>query len=74
MNLDYPANATGLAEHIFLQIAHGEARLLFTTLLFFATRSFTMIARDTSGANQTDGSRFPFLVALAKAGVQGCGY
>jgi hypothetical protein len=33
MNLDYPANATGLAEHIFLQIAHGEARLLFTGII-----------------------------------------
>jgi hypothetical protein len=27
-----------------------------------------------NGANQTDGSRFPFLVAPAKAGVQGCGH
>jgi hypothetical protein len=33
MNLDYPANASGLAEQIFLQIAHGEGRLLFTGIL-----------------------------------------
>jgi hypothetical protein len=29
MNLDYPANVTGLADQVFLQIAHGEVRLLF---------------------------------------------
>jgi hypothetical protein len=33
MNLDYPANATGFGDQPFLQIAHGEARLLFTGII-----------------------------------------
>jgi hypothetical protein len=33
MNLDYPANATGFTDQPFTQIAHGEARMLFTGII-----------------------------------------